>query len=161
MAGGCREWVRANYAQRVGNMGNSYFLSPSPVWLPLSNKQTSTVKCFFTSSAKIQAKKEHLPLWPGIYESESESESDSISTPQDHVGHHGGVLSFGAGAGAYCQGMVSHIMVHGRNGQFMKLLLVMCTGQIRISNAHRILIVFLKGRLQPPFFLCAHHMSCR
>ena len=41
MAGGCREWVRADDAQRVGNMGSSYFLSPWPMWRPLSNKQTN------------------------------------------------------------------------------------------------------------------------
>ena len=41
MAGGCREWVRANDAQRVGNMGNSYFLTTRPIWRPLSNKQTT------------------------------------------------------------------------------------------------------------------------
>ena len=39
MAGGCREWVRANDALRVGNNESSYFLSPRPIWRPLSNKQ--------------------------------------------------------------------------------------------------------------------------
>ena len=41
MAGGCREWVRGNDAQRVGNIRSSYFLSPRPMWRPLSNKQTN------------------------------------------------------------------------------------------------------------------------
>ena len=48
MAGGCREWVRADDAQRVGNMGSYYFLSPKPMWRPLSNKQ-QPIFCLFIS----------------------------------------------------------------------------------------------------------------
>ena len=41
MVGGCREWARANDAQRVGNMGSFYFLSPRPMLRLLSNNNNN------------------------------------------------------------------------------------------------------------------------
>ena len=65
MAGAFREWVRANDAQRVGNMGSSYFLSPRPTWRPLSNKQQTidnTLKRLVGLSDSIGHNSGH-PTW--------------------------------------------------------------------------------------------------
>ena len=63
MACGCREWVRAYDAQRVGNMGRSCFLSPRPMWQPLSNKQTSVYKMVNKMDIQNICFKPNIP-WP-------------------------------------------------------------------------------------------------
>ena len=50
MAGGCREWVRANDVQRVGNMGSSYFLSPGPEATLIKKSESG----FLTSCLRVK-----------------------------------------------------------------------------------------------------------
>ena len=51
--------------KRIGNVGSSFFLSPWPIWRPLSNKQTKYVSTVFdTIGLEIyRAKIWNGPFW--------------------------------------------------------------------------------------------------
>ena len=53
MASGSQELARATDAQKFGNMGSYYFLSPMPVWRPKSNKQTNLSKLSMRQFLKL------------------------------------------------------------------------------------------------------------